>query len=92
MFWLSKFKKGDRTDPLFLSRLFDTFLNAVYLYDDGRLRICINTLSEETTVTFQELSEALTGSDIEPSGRLYGSHPNFLPLRKGRVVLVTVEL
>ena len=69
VFWLSKFKKGDRTDPLFLSRLFDTFLNAVYLYDDGRLRICINTLSEETTVTFHELSEALTGSDIEPSGR-----------------------
>lgn len=69
MFWLSKFKKGDRTDPLFLARLFDTFLNAVYLYDDGRLRICINTLSEETTVTFQELSEALNSSDIEPSGR-----------------------
>lgn len=92
LFWLNKFKTGDRNDPQFLSRLFDIFLNAVYLYDDGKLRICINTLSEETTITFSELSEALNSSDIEPSGRRDGSHPNFLPLRKGRVVCVTVEL
>ena len=34
VFWISRFKNGDRNDPKFRQRLIDYFVNAVYLYDD----------------------------------------------------------
>lgn len=92
IFWLSKFKTGRRSDPQFLARLFDTFLNAVYLYDDGRLRICINTLAEETTVTFQELSDAFKGSDIESNGVPITPNPNLIFLRKGKIMVLNMGI
>lgn len=32
--WLNTFRDGDPTDPDFRARLIDTFINAVYIYDD----------------------------------------------------------
>lgn len=37
--WLDSFRHGDFSDPDFTRTLFDSFLSAVYLFDDGRLTI-----------------------------------------------------
>lgn len=40
--WLDSFREGDISDKHFQKRLFDSFLQAVYLYDDNRIRILFN--------------------------------------------------
>ena len=37
--WLESFREGDIKNPKYLNKLFSAFLVAVYLYDDGRLKI-----------------------------------------------------
>ena len=34
IFFLLQFKKGDRNDPLFRRHIIETFINAVYVFDD----------------------------------------------------------
>ncbi len=42
VYFLSSFKSGDVDDYAYRERLIETFLNAVYLYDDGRMIIALN--------------------------------------------------
>lgn len=52
--WLLKYKDGDVNDPQFQKDLFDTFLTAVYVYDDGRIKIVFNLYggtSDEITLS-----------------------------------------
>ena len=45
--WLESFQDGDLADKKFQKRLFDSFLRAVYLYDDGRMRILFNVYGRD---------------------------------------------
>ena len=40
--WLDSFRDGNIKDKRFQKRLFDSFLSAVYVYDDNRVRIVFN--------------------------------------------------
>ncbi len=48
--WLASFSDGDITDKGFQKRLFDTFLQAVYLFDDGRVRIVFNAYGRKDSI------------------------------------------
>lgn len=54
---LDRLRTGDLESAEFRERLFETFLNAVYVYDDGRLVIHMNFGGETDTVSFDEHSE-----------------------------------
>jgi transposase-like protein len=58
-FWLHKFREGDLSDPEHRQRLVDSFINAIYLYDD-RFVITFNYKEDSKTVTL----EGLTASGV----------------------------
>ena len=70
-FWLHRFRKLDVRQKEHRKMLIDTFVNAIYLYDD-RILITYNFKDGTKTITFedinQELSSERTGSDIECYG------------------------
>ena len=57
--WLNSFKYGDINDKEYLFSLFNTFLTAVYLYDDDRIKIVFS---------MSENSEVELNIDDEPEG------------------------
>lgn len=92
VFWMSRFRSIDRADFASASRLIDTFVNSIYLFDD-RLSIYINTVAEEQTLSFSDLQSLSPCSDNVTSGSLVVTHPNtFAVLRHGKIVCFTVTL
>lgn len=73
LFFLHQFKKGDRSDPLLRRRLIETFINAVYVFDD-HLKIVINNVDGNTRVPLTDLPPEC--SDIDNSGLPTVSRPN----------------
>ena len=89
-FWLLRFRKLDMSLKDQRQALVDTFINAIYLYDD-KVLITFNYKEGTQTVTFGEAAEAASkgnGSDLDcftaPQGRqlliavffvLHGSFP-----------------
>lgn len=74
VFFLERFRDGDIQDDAYRSFLVDTFLQAVYVYDD-RLVIALNYSGENNTVTKSLADEAAGGggvvcSCLAPSGAL----------------------
>ena len=69
MFWLHKFRGIDTTQLEQRQRLIDTFVNAIYLYDD-KIVLTFNYKDESKTVTMAEISGSL-GSDITVSSALF---------------------
>jgi hypothetical protein len=69
--WLHRFRKLDVTKMDHRKMLIDTFVNAIYLYDD-KVVITFNYKDGSKTVTFDEVSNAAencaAGSDLECSG------------------------
>ena len=69
--WLYRFRKLDTRQKSHRKMLIDTFINAIYLYDD-KVLITYNFKDGTKTITFedinQELSSERTGSDIECLG------------------------
>ena len=68
IFWISRFKNGNVNDMAFRQRLIDTFVNAIYLYDD-RIVLTYNYKDGSHTVTLAQVeetfgSEAKSGSDL----------------------------
>ena len=66
-FWLLRFRKLDMTQPEQRQALVDTFINAIYLYDD-KVLITFNYKEGTQTVTFGEATEAASkgnGSDLD---------------------------
>ena len=66
--WISRFKNGNVNDMAFRQRLIDTFVNAIYLYDD-RIVLTYNYKDGSHTVTLAQVeetfgSEAKSGSDL----------------------------
>ena len=65
MFWLHKFRGIDATQREQRQLLIDTFVNAVYLYDD-KLVLMFNSKEGAKTVTMAEIEECF-GSDLTAS-------------------------
>lgn len=67
-FWLHHFRKLDVRQKSHRKMMIDTFINAIFLYDD-KMVITFNYKEETTTITFDDLKTALvdkkTGSDLD---------------------------
>lgn len=63
VFWLHRFRKLDTKKREHRRRLIDSFVNAVYLYDD-RMIITFNYKDGSRTITLAELEKSAFGSDI----------------------------
>lgn len=64
---IDRLRTGDINDRVFRERLVETFLNSVYLYDDGRCVIHLN-FSDADTVTLQLNDSIVKSSNREVSG------------------------
>ena len=62
-FWLLRFRKLDMTQPEQRQALVDTFINAIYLYDD-KVLITFNYKEGTETVAFGEAVKAEKSSDF----------------------------
>ena len=66
-FWLHKFRKLDVRQQSHRKMLIDTFVNAIYLYDD-KMVITFNYKDGTRTITLDDVKEAVkknTGSDLD---------------------------
>ena len=63
MRWLLRFRKLDMTQPEQRQALVDTFINAIYLYDD-KVLITFNYKEGTETVAFGEAVKAEKSSDM----------------------------
>ena len=69
-FWLHRFRKPDVRQKKHRKMLIDTFINAIFLYDD-KMVITFNYKEGENTITFADLQDAISdkyGSDLDCSG------------------------
>ena len=70
-FWLHRFRKLDVTQKSHRKMLIDTFVNAIFLYDD-KMEITYNYHEGTTAVTFEELQKTIEnqalGSDMNSVG------------------------
>ena len=70
-FWLQRFRKLDISQPAHRKMLIDTFINAIFLYDD-KLVITYNYKDGTDTISFSDLKAAETqgntGSDLDCFG------------------------
>ena len=76
VFFLESFRNGDINDDIYRAFLVDTFLNAVYLYDDNKLVLVLNYTREHCKVTLELVEKAVEndpdfGSCFAPSGAPY---------------------
>lgn len=81
VFWISQFKNGNMKDEKFRQRLIDTFVNAIYLYDD-KIVLTYNYKDGTGTISLDQVEKSLdeaenTGSDLKacapPNKRVGGS-------------------
>ena len=66
-FWLHRFRKLDVRQQSHRKMLIDTFINAIFLYDD-KMVIAFNYKEGTKTITFAELQDAISnknGSDLD---------------------------
>ena len=75
LFFLKRFTKGDRQDPLLRRHVIETFVNAVYLYDD-HLKLVVNNVEGNQRFPLESLPDDSPGSDNVSSGVLFVTHPN----------------
>ncbi len=70
-FWLQRFRKLDVKQKAHRKMLIDTFVNAIFLYDD-KMEITYNYHEGTTTVTFEDLQKTIKdqgfGSDMDSVG------------------------
>lgn len=72
---LRMFRDGDVKDKKYRAKLFDTFLIAVYLYDDGKLKIVFAFGGKQNTVTIP-LEEIADEEEIFESASVRLGSPN----------------
>ena len=79
LFFLHRFAKGDRRDPLFCRSIIDTFINSVYCFDD-HLDIVTNNFEWRQRFPLEDLPDdpdpGPECSDIVSSGVPTVTHPN----------------
>ena len=76
VFFLERFRKGDPNDEAYRLMLVDTFLNSVFLYDDGKMVIVLNYCGEHSKVTLSTVEKAVDGGTAECSSIAPPSAPN----------------
>ena len=64
---LSRFQNGDLEDENFRMGLVDTFLNSVFVYDDGKIVICMNYSGENNKITLNTMEKALDDGECNSS-------------------------
>lgn len=84
MFWLHRFRKLDVSKKEHRQMLIDTFVNAIYLYDDKML-IAFNYKEGTKTITFDEATTALANKDTGSNLDCLGA-----PHRSGRLMLAPI--
>lgn len=62
IYFLERFRNGDVNDESYRAFLVDTFLNAVYLYDDDKLILVLNYTGENSKVTLELVEKATSGA------------------------------
>ncbi len=77
IYLLEKLRSGDIESSEFQIRLIDTFLNSVYLYDDGRAIINLNYTKGTHTVTFEEIKNYTESSYNESLTQPISARTNF---------------
>ena len=81
-FWLHRFRKLDVRQKAHRKMLIDTFINAIFLYDD-KMVITFNYKEGTSTITFDDLKAALnskkSGSDLDCLTAPRRSKVNFAP-------------
>ena len=75
LFFLKRFTKGDRQDPLLRRHVIETFVNAVYVYDD-HLKLVVNNVEGNQRFPLESLPDDSSGSDNVTDGVLFVTHPN----------------
>ena len=75
LFFLHRFTKGDRNDPLLRRHIIETFINSVYVFDD-HLDLVTNNCEGNQRFPLADLPDASPGSDNVSSGVLLVTHPN----------------
>ena len=73
-FWISRFKNGNVNDMAFRQRLIDTFVNAIYLYDD-RIVLTYNFKDGSHNVTPAQVEETFGRGDNSGSDLGKGAPP-----------------
>lgn len=68
--WVKSFNTGDIGDKKYQALLFDSFLTAVYLYDDGRVRIVFDVSGTDKTMDFSVINDDSECSESDESVRL----------------------
>ena len=85
-FFLERFRKMDVTRKSQRKMLIDTFVNAIFLYDD-KMVLTYNFHESTETTTFGELQEVLPngfrGSDMNLATEPETYHPNSFPIGMG---------
>ena len=85
-FWLTRFRKLDLSQKEQRQALIDTFINAIYLYDDKML-ITFNYKEGTETVSFAQATEAVTreiGSDLDCLTAMEGTRTPGLLIRRNQ--------
>ena len=75
-FWLHRFRKLDVQQKSHRKMLIDTFINAIFLYDD-KMVLTFNYKEGTATITFDDLKTALTDQKIGSDLNCLGS-PQFV--------------
>ena len=91
-FWLTRFRKLDLSQREQRQALIDTFINAIYLYDDKML-ITFNYKEGTETVSFAEATEAVVGeigSDLDCLTA--PKNPNFFREKEVRIFCICPSL
>ena len=67
LFWLYRFRKMDTTKLEHRKRLIDSFVNAIYLYDD-KVVFTFNYKDGSKTITIEEIENSALSSDLTSFG------------------------
>ena len=67
LFWLHRFRKMDTTKLEHRKRLIDSFVNAIYLYDD-KVVFTFNYKDGSKTITMEEIENSALSSDLTSLG------------------------
>ena len=76
--WFEQFRLGDPANRDFQKRLIDTFVNAVYVFDD-KLVLTYNYQHGTQTISLDEIASALS-SDFDGATPPHMKNPNFFPI------------
>lgn len=75
VYFLKRFANGDTSDQSWRIYLIDTFLNAAYLYDDGRLILSLNYSGSKNKITLKIAEESAAEGDVLCSSFAHSAAP-----------------